>query len=161
VITLNLASLKARVETAGSPPQAQKHTRNKMGMFKLQRPFQKDSVDNYEGVLVPLAQAKRHSLVIADYERRRSAESLRNSTRDTAALPDAKSGEVKDKDNDAGSGEDGMISTDSTAYSPYTIEGLKAEVLEDVAVSGHDSAYDCECSFFWKHEREGGVEMFC
>jgi hypothetical protein len=32
----------------------------------------------------------------------------------------------------------------SADYKPYTIEGLRAEVMEDVAASGHDSAYDCK-----------------
>lgn len=103
-----------------------------MGLFGLKKPFQKESVNNYTNVLVPLESAKRHDTVIAGYERRRSAESLRGST-DGAALKDA-----GEKDNEKG--------IESKVHSPYSIEGLRAEVFDEMAArgDGHDSAYDCE-----------------
>lgn len=98
--------------------------------------FEKDSVDQYPGVLVPLAQASRHPTVAAEYARRRSAEG-----RSEEGSPAEKKSEAKGSEGD---GEDGVLRTSSAGYSPYTIEGLKAEVNEDAASGGHDTAYDCE-----------------
>jgi hypothetical protein len=106
-----------------------------MGFMGLINPFQKDSVDNYEGVLVPLANASRDPIVVAEYARRRSAaddSSARNSD-DSIKKRGGKLGE-----------EDGVMQRSSAEYNPYTIEGLRAEVHEDVAESGYDTAYDCK-----------------
>ena len=107
-----------------------------MGFMGFTKPFQKDSVDNYEGVLVSLANASRHPTVVAEYARRRSAEGDSSEGTSDDSIKKAK---------DLGE-EDGVMRTSNAEYSPYTIEGLRAEVHEDVAASGHDSAYDCESS---------------
>ena len=101
-----------------------------MKFMGITNPLHKESVDDFQGVLVPLANAARHPTVAAKYERRHSSE--------TAAHSDSTK---KDKSSD---NEDGVLNTNSAGYSPYTIEGLRAEVNEDVAASGHDSAYDCK-----------------
>jgi len=101
----------------------------------LTTPGHKESVNDYQGVLVPLAQASRHSTVAAEYARRRSAEGQNSSSDESLG--------AKDKASE-GSGEEGMMRTSSGAYNPYTIEGLRAEVLGDVAASGHDCSYDCK-----------------
>lgn len=108
-----------------------------MGFLGFQKPFRKESVNNYTDVLEPLANAHRHSTVTAEFDRRRSQEG-RNSSGDAA--------EVKKKES---SEERGVLSTRSSTYSPYTIEGLRAEINEDVGASGHDSAYDCELYFLF------------
>jgi hypothetical protein len=108
-----------------------------MGFMGLTSPFKKDSVDNYEGVLVPLANAARHPTVVAEYARRRSAanDSSDGNSDDPLKKDGAKPGE-----------ENGVMRMTSEGYSPYTVEGLRAEIHEDVATSGRDSAYDCEPS---------------
>lgn len=111
-----------------------------MGFMGLQKPGQKESVNDYSNVLVPLATAKRHETVIAEYERRRSAEGLR----DLSLESPGEKPQEKDGIDGIDGNEKGVLSTGSKVYSPYTIEGLKAEVFEDVKVTGCDSAYDCE-----------------
>lgn len=110
-----------------------------MGFFGLQKPFKKDSVNDYQGVLVPLSQAARHPTVAAEYARKKSAEGARNSTEHVG-----KNDESEGKDVGTGRAEEGVIRTTGDAYSPYTIEGLKAEVFKDITASGHDSTYDCK-----------------
>lgn len=80
-------------------------------------------------MLVSLADASRHPTVAAEYARRRSLE---------AANSDGARDEKKSRDVEGGGAGEG--------FSPYTVEGLRAEVNEDVATSGHDSAYDCKIS---------------
>ena len=104
-----------------------------MGFMGFTNPFHKESVDDYQGVLVPLANAVRHPTVAAEYARRRSLEGSDGSPHSN----DTK----KDKTSD---NEDGVMRTTSAGYNPYTVEGLRAEVDEDVAASGHDTAYDCK-----------------
>ena len=113
-----------------------------MVFLGLTLPFKKESVNDYGNVLVPLAQAQRHPTVAAEYARRRSEE-RKTSSEATAAHSDASR---KSNGEDSGSGEEGIMRTSSAGYSPYTIEGLRAEVNEDVAASGPDSSYDCMCS---------------
>jgi hypothetical protein len=96
-------------------------------------PFHKPSVNDFEGVLVPLEQAVRLHETAAEYARRQSHE----------RVSDSPSSEKKDKSADT---ESGVMRTNSAGYSPYTIEGLRAEINEDVAASGHDSAYDRKVS---------------
>jgi len=96
-------------------------------------PFHKPSIHDFEGVLVPLDQAVRHDLTAAEYARRQSLE----------RVSDAPSSDKKDKSTDS---EPGVMRTNSAGYSPYTIDGLRAEINEDVAASGHDSAYDRKAS---------------
>lgn len=110
-----------------------------MGFLAIKEMFHKDSVNDYQDVLVPLDQAQRHPSVEAEYARRRSA--------------DGKNGEsdgekkVRPLNASENSGEEGVMRTSSTNYSPHTVEGLRAEVMEDVAASGHDTAYDCKLYF--------------
>jgi hypothetical protein len=108
-----------------------------MGFMGLTSPFKKDSVDNYEGVLVPLANAARHPTVVAEYARRRSVAN---------DYSDGNSDDPLQKDGAKPREDNGMMRTSSEGYSPYTVEGLRAEIHEDVATSGQDSAYDCEYS---------------
>ena len=113
-----------------------------MGFLGLKKPFQKESVDNYQGVLVPLATAQRHPTVAAEYARRQSAE---GPSSDEVADGPAKKEKTTTSANDS---ENGVMRTTSAGYSPYTIEGLRAEVTEEVGAGGYDSAYDCTCSSF-------------
>jgi hypothetical protein len=119
----------------------------------IPRPFQKESVDNYPGVLVPLAHARRHHTVEAEYARRYSQEG-------EAAAPEA-------SDSKKGASEDGKEAENVRDVEAsrlrgvwdrtYTIEGLREEVNEDVAASGHDSSYDCKsCASSPKHGRSSG-----
>lgn len=95
--------------------------------------FEKDKLDS--NVLVPLSQAQRHKTVEAEYQRRQSEEQMRQ-----AGL-----GEGKDK-KDGSDTEKRARPLSSSLHSPYTIEGLRAEVMEDMRTSGHDSVYDSELS---------------
>jgi hypothetical protein len=109
-----------------------------MGFMGLTRFGHKDSVDDFTGVHVPLANAKRHPDVIAEYQRRNSKEGVRpDATIVTESKDEMKDGPLTDS-------EGGIPRTSSGVYSPYTIEGLRAEIHEDVAASGHNSAYDCK-----------------
>lgn len=104
---------------------------------EVTRPFAKESVDKYPGVLVPLAQAKRHETVEAEYARRYSSEGQR---------PGSLS-KKEDSADEKGADAQGNLETGHTRpvwNGQYTIEGLRAEINEDVAASGHDSSYDCE-----------------
>lgn len=87
---------------------------------------------------MPLEKAQRHPTVEAEYARRRSPDG----SSDCGDVDGTKK-EVGSP-NDGDSSEDRVMSASSCNYSPYTIEGLRAEVMEDVAASGHYSAYDCE-----------------
>jgi len=101
-----------------------------MGFLGIQKPFQKESVDNYQGVLVPLANANRHPSVAAEYARRRSTEGRSSD----GAVDTVK----RDKE---ASAEDGRNPSDE--FSPYTIEGLRAEVTHELSAGAHDTSYDC------------------
>ena len=83
-------------------------------------PFKKHDVSDFPDVYVPLAQATRHTSVVADH--------------------DEKLGTVDGKV-DKGL-EAGVHSTGGNDYSAYTIEGLRAEIDLDVTASGYDAAYD-------------------
>lgn len=122
--------------------------------------FEKDSVDNFDGVLVPLAQATRHPSVAAEYARRRSAEGGGSPENGSARGAEIKGDEKTGRGGSDADGEDGVLRTESDEYSPYTIEGLRAEVMEDLSAGGHDTAYDCEClvclvGFDWRKAWEG------
>lgn len=99
----------------------------------LTAPGHKDSINDHN-VLVTLANAQRHPDIVADYERRRSLEA-RDGHLDGAASK---------KEGDLTPDAEGGMRTSSSSYDPYTIEGLKAEISEDIAASGHDTAYDCK-----------------
>lgn len=125
-----------------------------MGLLNIQNPFKHESTTSYPNVLVPLSQAQRHSTVTAEYERRRS-EDRRGSAGDLGKKESGSgrseegvfAGDAGGGDVDVGGEEADVRTTGSAGYSPFTLEGLRAEVNEDVAKSGHsNSAYDCECS---------------
>lgn len=108
-----------------------------MGFFSgIPRLFQ-ESVDNYEGVLVPLAQARRHPTVEADYARRYSEEG-RALSPSPAKTDDSL--DVRPSDEEAD-----ILPHSGVWNGEYTLEGLRDEINADVAASGHDSSYDCEC----------------
>lgn len=79
-------------------------------------PFAKHDVSEFPGVYVPLADAHRHASVVAKHE----------GNGEKSSISEAPGGE-------AGPGQN---------YSPYTIEGLRAEIESDLVASGHDAAYD-------------------
>jgi hypothetical protein len=106
-----------------------------MSFLAKLNPFHKENIADYKNVLVPLANAQRHSTVTAEYDRRRSQDG-RTSSGDA--------GSTKKKESED---ESGVLSSRSAAYSPFTVEGLRAEVYEDVGASGHDTAYDREFYF--------------
>jgi hypothetical protein len=101
--------------------------------------FEKEELD--QSVLVPLSQAKRHKVVEAEYARRHSEEQKHQ-----GALGDGK--DTKD----GSESEEGVMRMSSLEYSPYTIEGLRAEVMEDMKTNGYDTAYDSE---FCNNKRDG------
>jgi hypothetical protein len=92
--------------------------------------FEKDKPD--PSVLIPLSQAKRHETVEAEYARRQSEEERRPGSGGRKGLNGKKDG----SDSELGR-------STSPLRSPYTIEGLREEVTNDLA-TGHDTAYDCE-----------------
>jgi hypothetical protein len=108
-----------------------------MGFMGLPKFGHKDSVNDFTDVLVPMTDAKRHPDVIAEYQRRVSKEGARPDAADvTGANDEKKDGRLSDT-------EGGLPRTSSGTYSPYTVEGLKAEIHEDVSASEHNTAYDC------------------
>jgi hypothetical protein len=97
-------------------------------------PFRRESVENFPGVLVPLEQAHRHI----------SATTVQGQTvnkSDASTPTDDTNIKATSKD------ETGIGRTSSANYTPYTVEGLRAEVMEDIAASGHDTSYDREFPF--------------
>jgi hypothetical protein len=110
-----------------------------MGFMGLTGFGHKDSVNDFTDILVPMANAKRHPDVIAEYQRRNSREGARPDT--TTVVTDPKE---KLKDGPPSDSESGIPRTTSGVYSPYTIEGLKAEINEEAAASAHNTTYDCK-----------------
>ncbi|CAL3972766.1 unnamed protein product [Diplocarpon coronariae] len=113
--------------------------------------LEKDSVDDYQGVLVPLAQANRHHTVVAEYARRRSAE---------GRISNPANGLKKEGEGSDGYGEDKVLRTSNAEYSPYTIEGLRAEVNEELAAGGHDTAYDLKSKIINKAIQDIGMGRY-
>lgn len=114
-----------------------------MGFLGLRKPFQKETVDLYPGVLVPLANANRHPSVAAEYARRHSndARAQRSSTDGVPNADKDKENNVARKPSDDG---EATLRTSSVGYSPYTIEGLRAEVSEEIGAGEKaNSSYDC------------------
>ena len=87
-------------------------------------PFKKHDVSDFEGVYVPLANARRHPSVVAAHDEKFGTTDYRISD-----------GARAEKDGELGIQAAG-------AYSAYTIEGLRAEIDADIAASGHDTVYD-------------------
>lgn len=106
-----------------------------MGFLKFINPFHKESANDYAGVVVPLARAIRHPTVVAEYARRCSSRTSSSVCSD---------GSRKDNTHN----EEGVMRSNSLSYSPYTIEGLRAEINAEMALvpspSGKDSEYECK-----------------
>ncbi|KAI9817224.1 MAG: hypothetical protein M1827_001337 [Pycnora praestabilis] len=85
-------------------------------------PFRTHDVSDFPGVLIPLEHAERHNSVIRAAEEREKAGKGNSPMLSGIDSEDAPRG--------------------SAEYSAHTIEGLRAEIEEDVAASGHDTAYD-------------------
>jgi hypothetical protein len=99
-----------------------------MGISKF-NPFKKDR-QNYPGIVIPLADAPAHH---------------GSGGNDV----DEKKCSIDDKSLDrASSSENGAASGSQPETSHLTIEALRAEVEEDAATTGHDSAYDRMCLLF-------------
>lgn len=95
----------------------------------FKRPFAKETVDNYPGVLVPLAQSKRHQSVMTRYASRSTSSTEKTSISGKKSDEDAEPGVLR------------RSSLDSN-YDPYTIEGLTWEIETEAGASGHDTVYD-------------------
>ena len=96
-------------------------------------PFKKHDVSEFENVYVPFAEAQRHKTVLAQH----------NDLQERGIVED--NGEMKKEATDAASNEKDVEAgslREVNFYSPNSIEGLRAEINEDVAASGHDSIYD-------------------
>ncbi|KAK5018216.1 major facilitator superfamily domain-containing protein [Cryomyces antarcticus] len=86
-------------------------------MPSFMNPFKKHDVTDFPGVLVPLSQAQRHPLVVAEAEAK-----------------DEKAGVSPDESDES--------RHRSATYNLYTIEGLRQEIDADLAAGGHDTTYD-------------------
>lgn len=106
-------------------------------------------MDDYQGVLVPLENATRHPTVAAEYARRRSAEGRSGVNDDSTFGKKKTEGDV--------SPTDGPLSDNDQDLPRYTLEGLRAEVNEDVAASGHDSNYDLKSKVINKAIQDIGM----
>jgi hypothetical protein len=112
-----------------------------MGVFShIPRPFRKETVENYQGVQVPLSRAKRHETVAAEYARRYSLEGRASSPSGSKKDEDAQTDKVIDEDT-------GAPTRPRVWDGVYTVETLREEVNADVAASGQDSSYDREYSW--------------
>lgn len=117
-----------------------------MGIFShIPRPFQKETVDLYPGVLVPLAQAKRHETVEAEYARRYSLEgrpASAASKKEDGGDVDGGAPETKESKETKLADEEGSPTRSRAWDGVYTVDMLRDEINADVAASGHDGAYD-------------------
>ncbi|KAE9375505.1 MFS general substrate transporter [Stipitochalara longipes BDJ] len=126
-----------------------------MGFLAIKSLFHKDSVNDYQDVLVPLQKARRHPTVEAEYARRRSAEG-HGGTGDFAGVK-KEAGALNTYES---SGEEGIMRTSSANYSSYTVDGLRTEVMEDVAAGGHDNAYDLKSKVINKASQDIGMGRY-
>jgi hypothetical protein len=108
-----------------------------MPLLGMRKPFHKDSVDDYPGVLIPLVAARRHK-------------SVRRGTSDDSTTPSVDSrasGAVVERtsskfDPDVEGGRSRATSSQRSVGT--TVEDLRHEVEEDLAALGIDSVYDRE-----------------
>ena len=107
--------------------------------------FKTESVNDYPGVLVPLANAQRHSTVEADYARRRSEDAQNNSDGDLAAGK-------KEADEKAG------VNPNSEG-AMYTVEGLRKEIEADAA-GAVDTPYDLKSRVINKAIQDIGMGRY-
>ncbi|KAL8660382.1 MAG: hypothetical protein Q9202_006617 [Teloschistes flavicans] len=101
-------------------------------------PFRKQDVSDFEGVFVPLAQARRHHSVVS-------------------AFDDKKDGQV------GGLTEEKKLESPAdpaNGYSALTVEGLRAEIELDLAASGHDTAYDRKSTVINKAIQDIGMGRY-
>lgn len=101
-------------------------------------PFRKQDVGDFEGVFVPLAQARRHHSVVS-------------------AFDDKKDGQV------GGLTEEKKLESPAdpaNGYSALTVEGLRAEIELDLAASGHDTAYDRKSTVINKAIQDIGMGRY-
>ena len=108
--------------------------------------FKTESVNDYQGVLVPLANAQRHSTVEADYARRRSEDEQNHSDGDLA------SGK-KEADEKAG------VNPNSVG-AMYTVEGLRKEIEAEVGAGGADTSYDLKSKVINKAIQDIGMGRY-
>lgn len=93
-------------------------------------------------VVIPFEQVVRHDTVYDKYQRdqTRKSEELR---REFSCATENKGLSCK---RDGSDSEEGVMRPTSTDRHPNSIEGLRAEVIEDMKENGHDSAYDSKLS---------------
>jgi hypothetical protein len=112
-------------------------------MIKTINPFAKHDVSEYPGVLIPMAQARRHSSIVSE-------KSTKSAEAGEPAADDASS----------------SSSTGGQAPMPLTIESLRAEIEDDLAAGGHDTAYDRKSKVINKAIQDIGMgryqwQLFC
>lgn len=106
-------------------------------------PFKKYDLIDFEEVVVPLSDAPRHPKVIAENKRRASlASSANDSTLNNQS--------TIEKANPA----------DRNSHDAWTVEKLRAEIEEDLAASGHDSAYDRKAKVINKAIQDIGMGQY-
>ncbi|KAL2013102.1 hypothetical protein VTN00DRAFT_627 [Thermoascus crustaceus] len=101
-------------------------------------PFTKNDHTNFPGVVIPLSEARRASVA-------------------PPAGNDNPSADEKNLDK-VGSAENGTASLPETH--PMTIEALRAEVENDIAASGHDTAYDRKAKIINKAIQDIGMGRY-
>ncbi|KAF7191247.1 MFS siderochrome iron transporter 1 [Pseudocercospora fuligena] len=99
-------------------------------MFKFLNPFAKHDASEFEGVLVPMEQARHNSVSEPDFIPGR-----RSSVASNAKVS-------SEKDPEKGSEQDMPTYAGEQAGPVLTLESLRAEVESDLAAGGHDTAYD-------------------
>ncbi|KAI9805810.1 MAG: hypothetical protein M1825_000424 [Sarcosagium campestre] len=104
-------------------------------------PFKKHDASEFEGVLVPLGEAPRHPSVVGTHHER----SGKNGT-----LADGSS------DKDAERASDRL----SEDVSPYSIEGLRAEIDADIGASGINATYDRKSKIINKAVQDIGMGRY-
>ena len=87
----------------------------------LARQFGPVQQSDFPGVLIPFEHAERHHSVVS------RAEELKAEDEKTSSPSDSDPEKLGER---------------RSSYSPYTIEGLRNEIVTDIAAFGHDSTYD-------------------
>lgn len=100
----------------------------------LTNPFHKDSVNDFNA-FVSIEQSIRHKMNAAQWAERKA--SLERSSSDESG---------KEETSTETETETGVMTTKSANYNPYSIDGIRAEINEEAATGGHDSAYDRKVS---------------
>lgn len=95
---------------------------------RIARQFKTPECSDFPGVLIPLEHAQRHHSVV-EIEKAEKDEKSTNVGEKSSPSPSQSIGENNGRNVNA-------------AYDIHTIEGLRAEVENDVSSFGHDSMYD-------------------